>query len=49
MHALLNIAIGFLTTGLVVLAVIYVFNKVSKGGGVAKLGTQPLLSSVKGG
>jgi hypothetical protein len=45
MHSLLNLAIGFLVTGITVLAVIFIFNRMSKTGGVSKLGTQPLIKS----
>ena len=47
MNTLLNLLIGFATTGVVVLAVIFVFNKVSSGG-VANLGKGPLLPATGG-
>ena len=46
MGHLLNLVSGFVITGITVLAVVFVFNKFSKSGGVAKLGTGPLLKSV---
>lgn len=47
MSTILNFVIGFVTTAITVLAVIYVSNKLLKGG-VASLGKEPLLKTVNG-
>lgn len=47
MSSILNFVIGFLTTGIMVLAVIFVFNRFTAGG-VASLGKAPIATTVKG-
>lgn len=46
MTGILNFFIGFLTTALVVLAIVYVFNRFTSGG-VAGLGKEPLSATIK--
>lgn len=38
MSQILNLIIGFLMTGAVVVAVVFFYNRFSKGGGIATLG-----------
>lgn len=47
MSSIINFLIGFLTTGIMVLAVVYVFNRFTAGG-VASLGKQPIAATVSG-